>query len=131
MNCITNTSLLHTRDLSLYAWEKVDTIGIRSAEESRVLRRSDLLFRSAAFNPYLGINHSLQAIRTYILSGTSVLVYRVITLRRILQRLFVSGQGVIYMQGRIINDWERIDWSALEEGQEVESEDKTRKERVS
>jgi len=70
-NSIKITSLLYTSDQSVYAWEQSDTIQIRTPEESRISRRSDLRFRRAAFNPYLRHLYTLHAFRRYQLSSIS------------------------------------------------------------
>jgi hypothetical protein len=76
-------------------------------------------------------NYSVHTLRRNLLPSTSVLAYRVTSLRRIFRRTFVSGRGVIYEQDGNINTWRKVCevpdrvWhqtceAALEQGQEVE-----------
>jgi len=115
------TSLLHTHDLSLYAWEQIDTVRISTSEDSRILQRSVPLFRSTPLNPYLRHCHPVHAFGRYRVPDASILVYSVVTLRRIFAQSCISWRGVIFTQDRNISNWRRVNWSALVEGQEVES----------
>jgi len=125
------SSLLHTRDQSQYVQQQIDTIWLHTAEEGRVLQRSNPRFNSTAFDPYLRSHHTLHAFRRHWPFGSLVLKYRVDTLQSDFRRSFVIGRGIMNTQGNDINIWEREPRSALEEGQEVESYGKMRKEWVS
>ena len=98
----------------------IDTIRICLPEQSRVLWRSDVLSRRASFNPRLLANLTIHNFWRHRIWSTSVLIFWVVTLQCIFRRVFVSGSGVIYTQGRNINTWVLVDPVALEEGQEVE-----------
>ena len=53
------------------------------------------------------------------------------TLRRIFRRSSAAAGSIIHLQGEYINTWETVNLGALDEGQEVESDNRTRKEKVS
>jgi len=125
------TSLLHAHDVSLYVCIQIVTFSIRAAEESHILQRFDCLFGWTSFNPHLLSNQTVRGYERYLLRPTSICVYRVNTLWRVFRRSFLSRSGVIFTQTNDINTGESIGSVAVGEGQEVESYDKTRIERVS
>ena len=85
---------------------------------------------------------SVHTLRGNLLPGTLAHVNWVTTLRRVIRRALVSQRGIVSEQHRKINSWSsvleipEVLWNgtlslALQEGQEVESYVKTRKQRVS
>jgi len=105
LNILIIASLLHTRNLSLYVWVQIDTTAICCPIESQVLRRSDVLFRIASFNPHLIGHLMIPNLPTYQLQHTLVDVYRAITLLRIPQRSFISRRAVIFAPRNDIKTW--------------------------
>jgi len=110
---ITMTFLIHLRDQVLHVWSQVDTIPGRNIEERRTRRQSDFAVGRSTFNPPICIGSTFRALQQYQLPGSGVLVYRVVTIRRILWKVAPWGRSVIFGLLLGSNCWERLSPVAL------------------
>jgi len=125
----TISSIHHTYDLSLYAWFEIDTISVRTPEGCQNFRRFDIRFWRVLFNPYLPRHSTIPYFGRHLLQGTSVSIIRTTSLQGVFWKLFVSRRGMVFQQGRTVNDWEDNPFSSPWKGCRVESYDMMRKER--
>jgi len=137
------TSLIYTRDWSVYARTQVDTSRVRTAQECRGFRQFAFRIGQVQVNPHIHYGFSLLSTWEYRLPGAELSQHWRCTLRGNLKEVVFRWRNVIFVyswQGL----WHRFDWESLEASaleserreqgalvlaQGVESYDKTRKER--
>jgi len=108
-------SLIHLHDQASYAWIQTDTISIHTEEECRTLRRFHISFGGLTFNSHHPCGIHLHRIYRYQLPGTSVFIYRVITVQRISQWLDWYQQGIMIMLASLRGYLERINEALLKD----------------
>jgi len=127
----TITSLIHLCNRALYAWTRIDTVWVCTARSSRTIWQPSLQFGRSPFNPHLPSAFTLLRTREYLLPGSDILEHRLITIRGIFRGTVIWWKGVIYIYrgDRLCYRFRLV--TLATQVQEVESLDKTRKERVS
>ena len=107
------SSLIHLRDYALFAWTQVDTISVCTTEASQTFQRTYCSSGRASFNPHILSGLAFHHLYWYQLPCTLILMYRVITHRRVSRGLVVSGGGLVYGFYVATGDWSQIDPRAL------------------
>jgi len=135
------TSLIHTQDWAVYACTSIYSSPVRVAEDYREFRQFAFRIGRAPFNPHLLCGFSFLSTRQYRLPGDEVSQHRPSTLGGIFWGVVVRRRSLIFVYIRDGNwprfDLERLETAALRlaeeealaQGQEVECQDKTMKER--
>jgi len=113
-----------------YGWSTLDTVRICTPTFSHVIPRSDLSIGRRWYNPHLPRRSGLLRTREYGLPGVEISEHWRVNIREV-------GRGVVTRRRSIVllyegeSLWRRFDFLRFcYKVQEVESKDKSRKERV-
>jgi len=91
------STLIHLRDQAVYVWTTFDTIRIRSATSSQVIRKFAYSIGRSTFNPHLPNGFSFLSTREYRLPGVEVSEHRRVTLRGVGRRVAFRRGSLVYI----------------------------------
>ena len=86
------SDLFHLGEYSSYYFKQTDTITIRTSIGRQNCGRSRLILKRARFNPHLANAFVISDCSRYTVRGTLIHHHRVVTIRRIVQRVTLDRQ---------------------------------------
>jgi len=123
------TSLINTCEWAFDVWISLHTSRVRTATDSRVSREITPSVGRGPFNPHVPGGFSFLRTREYWLPGAQISEHKRFNIRGVLQSVVIERRGLIFIH---LGDehWRRFDLAALAtRGQEVECQQKLRRER--
>jgi hypothetical protein len=93
----TIATLIHLRDQAVYVWMTFDTVRIRSATDSRVIRNVAYAVGRSTFNPHLPRDFSFLSTREYRLPGIEVSEHRRVTILGVGRRVAIRSGSQVYI----------------------------------